>query len=63
MKSRHAVQVRRRLRLGFGWTLIIALAAIELWVMGRFVADFSRTGTTSQWQATPPLVETFVTMR
>lgn len=63
MKTRHAVQVRRRLRLCFGWTLILSLAAVELWVMGNFVADFSQAGATSQWQAAPPLVETFVAIR
>jgi hypothetical protein len=63
MKSRQAVQVRRRLRFCFGWMLILSLAAVELWVMGNFVADFSPANVTSQWEVVPPLVETFLADR
>jgi len=43
--------------------LILSLAAVELWVMGNFVADFSPASATSQWEVMPPLAETFLADR
>jgi hypothetical protein len=65
MKSRHAVQVRRRIRLSLGWGLILSVAVAELWVLGQFASGFSQTsaGSQWQWQAAPPLLEFVMPIR
>jgi hypothetical protein len=62
MKTRRAVQFRRRIRLCLGWALILSVAVGELWMVGQFVGEWQGTSVSPR-QGVPPMVETVLAIR
>ncbi|MCL4178333.1 MAG: hypothetical protein KJ072_11415 [Verrucomicrobia bacterium] len=63
MKTRRAARNRRRLRLVFGWMLILTLAVGEFWMLGQFAQGIGRLPGTSPGQDTPPTADLAMVIR
>jgi hypothetical protein len=50
MKTKGFAQRRRRIRSMFGWTLILAVASVELWMAGQVAQGFGKSMHQSAWQ-------------
>ncbi len=63
MKTRRAAINRRRLRLVFGWMLILTLAVGEFWMLGQFAQGIGRWPAASPGQGMPPTVDLAMVIR
>ena len=63
MKTRRAVQLRRRFRLFLGWALILSVAVGELWVLGNLVNGFDQASSAAQRQVVPHMAEWAIAIR
>lgn len=63
MKTKQAVQLRRRFRRCFGWTLVVSVAVVELSLLGQFVSDLRMSAGSTAGPAAWPHTEVFMAIR